>query len=47
MEFSTQYDLMIHDVYGKKKWIILAYIITINFLPNMYKVANHSAYLKP
>jgi hypothetical protein len=46
MGFSVQYELMIHDVYGKKK-IIPAYIITINFLPNMYKVANHSAFLKP
>jgi hypothetical protein len=42
MRFSTQYELMIHDVYDNS-----AYIITINFLPNMYKVANHSAYIKP
>jgi hypothetical protein len=43
MRFSAQYELMIHGVYGKKSELLQQYIITINFLPNMYKIANQNA----
>jgi hypothetical protein len=46
MGFSAQYELTIHGVYGKKSELF-QHIITINFLPNMYKIVNYNAYLKP